>query len=248
MTCTADHVECILEGILWGTGNSDNWNGGGNMHKKTAAVLLAALMAFQMPCAGVQAAKKTYMEKLNINWDLRPDGVAIPFETYVAGVGYRPCTVKFRTAEWKDMGNGRVRVKLKAVFKDKANLTDKEIHKVANSGYDVKRAYILTAVDYKTGEQIKTDGNLKYSNSGSYYIYDSHGCETTVANTVATWEFEADMPRDGVICIAAGGTTKEYIKNQPHNNEQWERLDDLECVDKNNSQVCHVMKLAFRND
>lgn len=199
-------------------------------------------------------AKMPYMEKVNINWDLRPDGIAIPFETYVSGYGYMRAKVEFTECEWNVNKNGSVDVSFTAKFIDNKTpkLSDSKIHEIANSGRNMKRYYSICMVDYMTGKCL--DYGFDTDMSDSYYVYDEHGCKVQVANGIAYGHFKtpkgyANKKKHDNVVIVAGGSTEKLLDNNNYDNKFFKgkkKFGDTSKVDKDNAQISHAMKLGIK--
>lgn len=218
-----------------------------NKFKKIFIVI--SMILFLIFNRQVAYAKPLYIDKLNISWDLRPDGIAIPYQTYIAGVGYKTATIKFSKFTWKVNGD-QVTFKCKIVVKDKANLTNKEIHKSANSGYDTKRYTHCDVVDRRTGKSLLNADNcdIKFDLSKANYVYDSHGCKVQVGNGVMYLNFTIDIPDDGIICFVAGGSTKKLLDDETYNDKYdlgKAKFGQTSYVDKK-KLIAHAMKIKVR--
>lgn len=232
-------------------------------------ICLALVLASVSFPLQIQAAKKPYMKRLNISWDLKPDK-KIKYQTKYEVLGYREQTAEIKNYKITDAAKkGYKKLTFTAVIGRDPKITNGQFqefyHKcnemygyVDDPGEKISRMggnNYYAVVDYRTGKSLEYEyndkdvkvrsGKWKYSKQKKKYE-DSDGCwwefsKYTTANVSVVY------PEDYKdLCLVVGGSSSQYGRTSEDSlyfDNDIIKFGETSYVSPENKKIAHAMRI-----
>ena len=147
------------------------------------------MVKLALPAAAEEAhaAEKPYMKTLKLKWDLRKNKAVTSKEKFAA-IGNKAMKITIKNYKTTKLKNGKKKTTFTIAYNMSFKPTKKQVHKIANAGYDGFRGdYYFAVIDYSTGLSLEKDSDLSkelgvtvktsdWKHSGRKKYKDSDGC------------------------------------------------------------------------